>query len=402
MRINPNDIVVNERQRIDIGNLDELCDSIKRLGQLQAVLVERRFNDLRVLEYHLVDGFRRLAAIKKLDLPVIECIEKENLSELQRQEMELEADTKRKDRTWQERCLAYLKLHKLKGFGDRTWSQEKLADVLGKSVGHVNETLSVARTLERTKTQDDDWSKGLWGCETFHNACQYIALRCEDAFYTEILRRKKERDLATGMAKPASCEIQSVNPTEELFTVPTRKVQWNKRVPEQDECKAALAFLPMEDDELKLLHPEGCAIIWLKHLDSWLVERNCLESNENDCLAFPIIWNILQGEQIANSPFQLSYRLGLFTWRSGYKSPFPTPKPAVFTEYMPPEQDWIPPKAVLQMLDYISQEGDKIWLPFGGPIVDVYRAGRIPIWQGEDDEKIKADFIKQFGKVDFI
>lgn len=401
MKLHPDNIIINERQRIDIGDISELCDSLKRLGQIQAICVELHPDNT----YHLIDGFRRLAAAKKLGWTEISCTEKQNLTELQRQEMELEADTKRKDRTWQERCLAYLKLHKLKGFGDSKWSQEKLADTLGKSVGHVNETLSVARILERTKGQTDEWSVGLWECLTFHNACQYIALRCETEFYDEILRRQKARDLATGMAKPSASEIQSVNPTEELFQAPARKIQWNKRVPEQDECKAALVFVKFTSEfekVLNLIARDGCGLLWLNHPSSFQGALNWAVDKGYDTIPFPIVWNKLQGEQYSDSPIQLSYQLGLFIKRLGYKSPFPTPKAAVFTEYMPPTQDWYPSKAVLQMLDYISQEGDKIWLPFGGPIVDVYRCNRIPIWQGEDDEKVKAEFVKQFGKVDFI
>jgi len=54
-------IMVLERARKDLGDMDELCQSIKKLGLLQAICVNKVGS-----EYHLVDGQRRIMAYKEL------------------------------------------------------------------------------------------------------------------------------------------------------------------------------------------------------------------------------------------------------------------------------------------------------------------------------------------------
>jgi len=54
-------IMVLERARKDLGDMDELCQSIKKLGLLQAICVNKVG-----IEYHLVDGQRRIMAYKEL------------------------------------------------------------------------------------------------------------------------------------------------------------------------------------------------------------------------------------------------------------------------------------------------------------------------------------------------
>lgn len=406
MNLSPNSIVINERQRIDIGDIDDLCDSLTRLGQLQAILVERVDNT-----YHLIDGFRRLTAVKKLNWPKIECIEKANLTPLQRQEMELEADTKRKDRTWQERALSYLALHELKGFGNPAWNVAKLADTLGRSIGHVSETLNIARALRSSKKQTTDWEKGLWSCVTIFDATKYLAMKCEDAFYGEILRRKQLINENLGLAEPVSYNpgnVQNVNQTpEEKINIPLRKFHLYNRVPEKDECSAMIMFWDKIGDikkALSYLASGGRCILWLSNKqvpDFYKISTNITNLGYN-VLPFPLIWNTVLGQQFPGSPFQLSYRMGLFITREGYISPFVTPRQAVFSEYAPPTMNKPLPKATLNMLDLISVENDKIWLPFGGPVVDIYRFNRIPIYQMEDDETLKTELKNQFFNVEFI
>ena len=79
MHLKTNEIIINARQRIDLGNIDEMVESMTRLGQITAITVERVG-----LEYHLIDGMRRLTAAKKMQWETIEVIFKEYLTEMQR------------------------------------------------------------------------------------------------------------------------------------------------------------------------------------------------------------------------------------------------------------------------------------------------------------------------------
>ena len=285
MHLKTTEIIINARQRIDLGNIDEMVESMSRLGQITAITVERVG-----LEYHLIDGMRRLTAAKKMQWETIEVIFKENLTEMQRQEMELEADIKRKDRTWQERLLAVQKLNTLKQYSDPKWTRQKLADTVGQSVGHVSESMQIAEALKRTQGQTDEWSLKLWACPNIHEALQHLALRVEDEVYAEIVRRKKAAAFGVPISSPIVVEqnesnIHFVKLTEEP---PARKVQIYNRFAEQDECQYALLFHPPELvlSNFALLKSDGCAIMWFQGFGAWFETMEALDGTEIGIAAF--------------------------------------------------------------------------------------------------------------------
>ena len=412
MLLPTNSIIVNVRQRLDLGNIDEMVDSMTRLGQITAITVERIIiND--DTEYHLVDGMRRLTAAKKMHWENIEVIFKENLTVLQRQEMELEADTKRKDRTWQERVLAVDKLNTLKGYNDLKWTRQKLADALGQSVGNVSECLQIAAALKRTQNQTDEWSLALWRCENLYAALQHLALRVEDTIYAEIVRRKNAANAAMGFLPstndplPAS-KIQNVNITDEPIS---RRVGIYNRYPLKDECHIALIFNPPELDlkYFEFLTDTGCAIIWFGGFGSWFSAQEQIESGQTGLIAmnYPLIWNTLKGQINPMLPFTRTYQCGLFVTRPLYRNHLPeAPKSAVMTAPLP--TSGLPQSIIQQSLDAISSEGAKVWLPYGGPVVEVAQAGRTPIWLETEENTpdtlndLKEYYKSQYGNVEFI
>lgn len=88
----PLQIDVGWRARSDMGDLDELCDSIKECGQLQPILVSKNGNKKPLL----IAGYRRMQACKKLGIKVRAeiVIPKDTHFELKRQ---LHENFKRKD-----------------------------------------------------------------------------------------------------------------------------------------------------------------------------------------------------------------------------------------------------------------------------------------------------------------
>src|SRR5215469_12190735 len=111
MKVNIKDIIIGERQRIDLGDIDEMAESMSRLGQIHNIGLTP--------DMGLVWGRRRLAAAEKLGWTEIEAVIKEGLTYHDEQVLELEEDLKRKDRTWQEKCLAVEKLQRLKRMSGR-------------------------------------------------------------------------------------------------------------------------------------------------------------------------------------------------------------------------------------------------------------------------------------------
>ena len=104
------DIKWGDRTRKDLGDLQELADDIKRLGLIHPIVLDET-NTLRV-------GARRLSALiinEVFDLEEgIHFRYMKDLSELEKQEIELSENVKRKDFLFQEEVDLKQKLHELR------------------------------------------------------------------------------------------------------------------------------------------------------------------------------------------------------------------------------------------------------------------------------------------------
>ena len=129
MKLKISDIIIGERQRIDLGDIEDLADSMTRLGQIHSIGVDEN--------NRLIWGRRRLAAATLLKWEFIEGVKREGLTEETQQEIELEEDIKRKDRTWQEKCLAVAKLFRIKSRNARAmgeiWNLRMMSSFTGQS-----------------------------------------------------------------------------------------------------------------------------------------------------------------------------------------------------------------------------------------------------------------------------
>lgn len=403
MKLSISQIQIDPRIRIDYSKVDEIAESMSRLGQIAPIIVE-----LVDKKFYLVDGGQRLRAAEKLGWTGIEYHELSELDPLKRIEIEFEANEKRSGFSWQERCLAYLQLNRLKGFGDPSWTRKKLSDIVGKSIGHVQEALSVAEALERTRGQKNDWEIGLWKCENIYTAVQYLAMINENLAFAEIERRKTAVAIKLGLQKPAEPKplpelIQNLNIT--MKERPPFKVDIHNRMPIEKECQGCLVFSAwMPLNVTTFLDLTGAALFWLPTIQGWSNTKEQYTNNGSEPLAFPLIWNSVRGRAIEDCPFYINYKLGLFIPMFNQRSI--EPLPAVITA--PQNSPRIPIEIIQYSLDAISREGDKIWLPSGGPVVEVAQCGRIPIWKEQNElknketlEELKTHYIETHGKCEF-
>jgi ParB/RepB/Spo0J family partition protein len=109
MKLPIDQVRIGERQRLSIGDLSDL-DSMEdpEVGLIQPIVVHKTLEG-----YELVAGRRRLAKATSLGWKEIEVLEKDTLTEVQKNKMELFEDVGRTDRTWQDRCLSIAKIHYL-------------------------------------------------------------------------------------------------------------------------------------------------------------------------------------------------------------------------------------------------------------------------------------------------
>lgn len=106
MQIPIDSISVPERVRRDLGDLQPLMDSLRRVGQLNPITVTPA--------YELIAGHRRLTAASNLGWKTVDVTVVSGLDEVRRLEMELEENVYRKDFTPDEVLEGWKKLDRLR------------------------------------------------------------------------------------------------------------------------------------------------------------------------------------------------------------------------------------------------------------------------------------------------
>lgn len=94
LKVNISDIIIKDRIREDIGDLEKLKVSLKLNGLINPITI--------TTDYELLAGFRRLKAAKELGWKKIECSMINASSEIEKLEIEAEENLTRKDFTPEE------------------------------------------------------------------------------------------------------------------------------------------------------------------------------------------------------------------------------------------------------------------------------------------------------------
>jgi site-specific DNA-methyltransferase (adenine-specific) len=153
-----------KRFRVDYGEIDQLCYSIKKNGLITPIAVGRTANlseELRedsTLTYTLLAGGRRLRAMEKLGWTMIPCrIYDQQLSELELRSIELAENFDRKEMTYAEEVALMKEINDLQTeiHGKKVaraanapgWSQSDTAKLLSKSPGSVTKDLQLAEAI---------------------------------------------------------------------------------------------------------------------------------------------------------------------------------------------------------------------------------------------------------------
>jgi ParB/RepB/Spo0J family partition protein len=145
-------ITVNrtDRQRRELTGIDELAESIHRIGLINPVVVTP--------DGVLVAGERRLTACRQLGWTSIPVQFTSELSDYELQSIELEENVKRVDLPWQDQSLAIARFHKLKSEHETEWSQEATANALGIVQSAISKHIAVAEEIlngnEKVATAD--------------------------------------------------------------------------------------------------------------------------------------------------------------------------------------------------------------------------------------------------------
>lgn len=148
-------ILVDERARKDLGDIEELKTSIKEGGVIQPIALEELNG-----EYHLLAGERRLRAVQALSLEEIPAKIFIDLTPFHRKRIELEENILRKDMQWQEEVTLKNTLQRLytEEYGEKIkgnlvtpstgHSMRDTAARIGCSPSSLSKDLIIARAIE--------------------------------------------------------------------------------------------------------------------------------------------------------------------------------------------------------------------------------------------------------------
>lgn len=179
-------IVVLNRQRLDLGDIDDLAASMKSNGLIQPIVINQ--------DHRLIAGGRRFAAATKLGWTEIPVVFRETMTEDELHVLELEENIRRKDETWQEKCLHIQTIHKLKSklkaLDLESWGQRETGAMLGVSVGHINYCLVIASKLQEELSTDAAKRK-FWNCDSLAEAWRLWMRNKEDALLAELAKRQQ-------------------------------------------------------------------------------------------------------------------------------------------------------------------------------------------------------------------
>lgn len=151
------DIAVINRGRKDLGDVQELADSIAKNDQITAGVVRTAVPEDGVPEpYVLVAGERRFRACFLAGKESFLCIDKGELPVRQQIVLELEENLHRKDLDWHEESALRKRIHDLNvelalERGER-WTNEDTARQLHESTATISRDLQVAKAIERDPT----------------------------------------------------------------------------------------------------------------------------------------------------------------------------------------------------------------------------------------------------------
>lgn len=153
-------IEIANRFRTDLGDLDELVESIKKKGIIQPITVSP---DLRLLA-----GERRIKAAEIAGLKKVPVLIRNVEDEQDAQEIELYENVHRKDMAWQDRSRLEKSIYDLE-VGKRDGAARGVSAKLGKELGipqtsmsrhlRLAEALEIIPELAECKTEKEAWRK---------------------------------------------------------------------------------------------------------------------------------------------------------------------------------------------------------------------------------------------------
>jgi len=181
--------------RIELGNIQELMDSIKEKGILEPVLVRRK-ND----KFEIIAGERRYIAAKRIRMSEIPCIEM-NVSDNEAMELALVENMQRKDLDVFEEADGLKVLIDLYGY-----SHEQVSKKIGKARSTVTEIINIGRIPKEIRKLCDEY-----GIKSRSTVIEIAKQKSKEDMYrlvTEIKDRELKREDTRELSRKIKGKVQ--------------------------------------------------------------------------------------------------------------------------------------------------------------------------------------------------
>lgn len=216
-------LIVSDRLRRDLGDIEALADSLFEHGLIQPLVVEPQEDGTN----RLIAGGRRYAGLTHLRQQFPAAIPDfcENVpvyfippsSLTKRALLELEENIRRKAMTWQEECLGIYQAHRHmeveKHSSGEKWIQVQTGDMLGVSRATVTSAVVLAKHLlagDEAVTQSETASAAL---EVLYTRTRQAAQKQKDAFRQAAIEAQKARDASAQKTTESEPVITTTDPS---------------------------------------------------------------------------------------------------------------------------------------------------------------------------------------------
>lgn len=170
-------IIKSDRIRTELGDIDQLAESIRRFGLMHPPVVSKE-----VEGYVLIAGERRIRALQKLNIQETPVNVLGSIAPQDQAIMELEENIQRLDLPWTEKVEAIHKLYSLESTNtDKTL--EKVASMLNMSVSSISKSIQLAQAVKEIPE--------IASASNEHKARKLMAALESAAITTEIIKRHK-------------------------------------------------------------------------------------------------------------------------------------------------------------------------------------------------------------------
>src|SRR3990172_1691427 len=280
-------IKVQNRAREDMGDIEELAQSIQERGLIQPITVN---SNMRLLA-----GERRLAAHKHLGLTTISAVVRSTTDLVDAFEIELAENIHRKNMAWHEICRLHKRIFEEKSKKGK-WNQTKQAEMMHITQPHVSRQIQMAEALELLPelAAKTDFAEA-W------RELQSLGEGLEEEVAKKPAVKQQQPELRSSNWAENSYQVGDV-----LTTMPATEseafdfVEIDPPFTDADEYGALYDFIAHQT--YRVLRPNSFAVFWYRW--EWHSEvRFILQTAGFDVDPAPAIW-IKEGGRAATSDSQ--------------------------------------------------------------------------------------------------